>query len=245
MDLGILGPGDHEVFGEVAEILSSRDVSVDFLDPEKYHSPGDLEGYDGIFLKKSREPGFRTLRDAEMEDIPTFNGFCAHMKTNHNPCSYWHLENEGLSVPDGATTALEGDVVVKPRTETMREEPWREQSPTSDSDHFYQRFIENGGIDYKLYVTDMGDEVNVTALSTDSKLLYDQNDRSQIETDQEMKRIGEQCMQAFDARILGIDLIRPDNGTYIVDVNAAPSYRGTGDEAIVADSLENFLYEGI
>lgn len=245
MELGILGPEDHDVFGEVAEILSDRDVYVDFLDPESYHYPDDLESYDGVFLKKSREPGFRTLRDAEQEDMPTFNGFCAHMKTNHNPGSYWHLEQAGLDVPRGSSTGLEGDVVVKPRTETMREEPWREQDPEPDTDHFYQRFIENGGIDYKLYVTDLGSETNVTVLSADSKLLYNQDERSQVETDREMQEIGEKCIEAFDAKILGIDLIRPESGTYVVDVNAAPSYRGTDDQTVVAESLENFLYDTV
>ena len=243
MELGILGPEDHDVFGQVADVLEDRDVSVDFLSPETYHSPDDLEAYDGIFLKKSRKPGFQTLRDAEREGIPTFNGFRTHMKTNHNPGSYWHLEQEGLEVPEGSSEGLEGDTVVKPRTETMREEPWREYSPKTDINHFYQRFIENGGIDYKLYVTDLPDKTTVRAISADSKLLYDQDDRTQVETDAEIQEIGERCIKAFDARILGIDLIRPDSGTYVVDINAAPSYRGTDDEAVLADSLEAFLYD--
>lgn len=241
MEIAILGPEEHEVFGEVASILESRGKNIDFLDPEKVHSPRDISDYEGIVAKKSRPESFQTLRYASLEGVPTYNGFQTHMRTNHNPASCWHLERAGVEVPEWSTYRDTGsEMVRKPAMEIMREEPYMIENFEDVDGYFCQRYIENGGIDHKLYGVRLEDGVEAVTVDTPSKLLSDSGGRKRVETAEDFRAILESVMDVFRANMAGVDVISPEEGNYVVDVNSAPSYRGTGMEEKLADSIQQF-----
>lgn len=233
---------DHEVFAEVGEILSDRNIDVAYLDYNKYHSFSEISKYDGVLAKKSREAAVDTIKKAENSGVSVYNGFQTHMRTNHNPASYWHLSNAGLNVPEWSTFREVGSKMVrKPKSETMREEPFRVKQIDGSRDHLYQEYVENRGIDHKLYGVRLQEEIALTSIETPSKLLNDSSRRRQITSEKEFNSIVESVMDIFDAEMIGVDVISSESEKYVVDVNATPSFRGTDMEPVIADSIQQFL----
>lgn len=241
MKVAVLGPEDHDVFEEVASLMLEEGIETDFLDPETVYSGSDLERYDGVVAKKSRPESLQTLRNAYEGGISAYNGFNTHMRTNHNPASYWHLENADLMVPEWSTfQEIGSEMVKKPRTEIMREEPYKVEEFEEIDGYFCQRYIENGGIDHKLYGVRLQDSIEVSTVDAPSKLLDSSDERKKVETYEEFQSIVEEVMDIFEANMIGVDVISPESGNYIVDVNSAPSYRGTGMEEVLSESIRQF-----
>lgn len=241
MNLGILGPSDHEIFREVGRILQHRGISTDFLEYEE-ELEEELEPYNAILTKKSREEAFQTLKNAERRDIQTVNGFRTHMKTAHNPASYWHASEAGIKVPKWSTNgSFEEENIVKPRLETSRLDPYIQNGEERSSDSFYQEFIENSGTDLKIYVVN-GRENKMFGVKTPSKI-QQKGSRKPFQPDREMREIAEKAAETFNARLLGIDLVENSGEYFAVDFNSAPSYRGTDAEEAIADNIEQLLEE--
>ncbi len=243
--LAIIGPEDHEVFGSVAERLEGRGFTADFLEPGREIVEG-LEDYDLVLGKKSWDTAIATVRNAEAMGVETVNGFMTHMLTTHNPASYWHASEAGINVPDWSTGAdLEPPLVKKPKTESSRLLPELADKAVPSHDYFYQDFVRNPGIDYKIYGVEVDGRREILGVETGSKILDGDSPREVFRPDDEMEDIASAAMDVFDARLLGVDVIDDGDDYYAVDFNSAPSYRGTAAEELLADSLQELLEKDV
>lgn len=231
---GILCNENHEVLSEVAEILEERGVKVDFIDPDEKLEGPEIADYDLVMPKKSREAVYHNMRLAEELGLETMNGFVTGMSTDHNLASIRHLERSGFRVPEIVDQPVkQKEYIEKPLRECYREEPrvLNGHQPRENG-FFLEEYIESDGTDYKLYLID-SEEPYVAGVKTKSKLIDGEAEResfdpSEVGFDGETAR---NILSAFyDADFLGVDIIRDDNGEpYIVDVNAAPSFRRVDD----------------
>ncbi len=241
--VGLMCYREHEVFDEVIENLKESDIEAIYYSPEEIIPPEDLEELDAVFGKRSRNEVYETLFNAEKMGIETYNGFCTHLLSDMNPRSYEILTEGGYDVPKWSyENDLDGKVVKKPVSERMEAEPELKDGVRPEKGFFYQDFIPNSGIDYKLYGIDEGDKKEVFTVRTPSKMRFESDERKLIENDKKLERDVKEIMELFDnARGIGIDVIKADKD-YFIDINAAPSFRDVprAPESI-SKSIENML----
>lgn len=229
--IGVLCNEDHEVLSEVAEILEERGTDVVFLDPGERLNESEVSDYDVMVPKKSREAVYHNMRLADDLELETLNGFLTGMSADHNLASLRRLERSGFNVPGVELQKPEsGEFIEKPVRECYREEPRKLNGHEPRKKGFFlEEFIDSDGIDYKIYLID-GEEPYIEGLMEPSKLLERSSSREKFDP----REVGfgtdearEVLSTFYDADFLGVDIIESSDGKrYIVDVNAAPSFRG-------------------
>jgi len=241
--VGLMCNSGHEVFDKVIENLKERNIEAVYYNPEEIIPNEDLEELDAVVGKKSRNEVYETLLNAENMDIKTYNGFYTHFLSDMNPRSYEILTEEGYDVPEWSYKKdLDGKVVKKPISERMRVEPELKDGVRPQKGFFYQDFIPNSGIDYKLYGINEGEKKEVFTVRTPSKMRFENGGRKLIENDEKLEKEVKEIMDLFgNARGIGIDAIKADKD-YLIDINAAPSFRDVpkAPESI-SKSIENML----
>src|SRR5947208_10785209 len=216
---------------------------VDLLEPDKTVTClTDLakQNYDAYVLKTvSDGPGLSILEAAEAVGIPTINNSRAIRLVRDKAVAVAYAQACGLPVPltyfVGHPRALVRllqevyPVVVKPSAGTSQQGVYLVQTPeemaerTFDPHCYYlaMRYVENPGIDIKLYVT--GQEVHAI---TKTSVLHGPVQEQEIPVTREMLKLARRVGQAFGLDLYGVDVLETPQGLMLVDINDLPSFYG-------------------
>jgi len=229
--VGIVAAADHAVFAVVADDLHERGFDVRFIEPGRPLQPDELEGLAVLANKKIRRASLRALLAADRAGVPTWNGFVPTAVLSARLVGLHALRAVGCRVPAVRFEPPDGDYVAKPLFS------W-DGAPTLNGDgEFYQPLLRTEPVDFKYYAVDDGERVHVRALAVTSKLYGEMAHLGQVEPNPEPAAAVRRLLARTGARALGVDFVRTADGYYAVDVNAAPSFRRTGLEAALADSI--------
>lgn len=237
---------DHEIFSDVAKYLEEDNIDTTFYSTSEIISDEELKNLDVVVGKKSRDEVYQTLRKAESLGTKTLNGLKTHLMSDNNQFSYKVLKEHGFNIPKWFNEYdFEGKVVKKLVSERIGQEPRLIEVPDPEPGYFHQEYIPNEGLDYKIYGVDIGNEKKIYAAVTPSKLTNENGRRQRIELNDGLWEETSKIMEIFDnACMLGIDMIENGNKRYVVDVNAAPSFRGIYEAPYsIYQSIKSLLRE--
>jgi glutathione synthase/RimK-type ligase-like ATP-grasp enzyme len=103
----------------------------------------------------------------------------------------------------------------------------------------YEEYLPAAKIDYKYYVVDDGERLHARVLRATSKLFGEKRVVGEAEpVPAHVERIGD-LMSRTEMRAVGVDFVLVDEDWYAVDLNPCPSFRGTGLEDALTDSIAN------
>jgi glutathione synthase/RimK-type ligase-like ATP-grasp enzyme len=229
--IGIISYPSHEVFGRVATRLRDRGCAVTFLDPDREHPPEHLDELGILVNKKIRWESLHALEYAHRNGIPTWNGFVPTVVFTNRLSQLAAFEAVGFDVPETLVEEPAGDHVGKGIL-AIDNEP-----VLNGSGDFYQPLLETDGVDRKYYAVDDGSTVHTTALKVRSKLTEDGGFVGEATVREDVQEKIVRLMRFTGARALGVDVIEVGERPVAVDANPAGSFRHTGFEATIADSI--------
>lgn len=99
-----------------------------------------------------------------------------------------------------------------------------------------QKYIENDGLDRKLYVVDD----KVFGIFKPSVLTPSDNSNAfkEFKVDEDLKEIALKCGEITNSKIYGVDVILGEDGAYVIETNDFPGFRGIKNAGkIIADFL--------
>ena len=199
-----------------------------------------LSTYDAYVLKTVSEgPGLTILEAAEAVGIPTINNSRAIRLVRDKAVAAAYAQACGLPVPPtyfvGHPRALLNlphdiyPVVIKPTNGSSMQGVHLVRTPEEmaqlevDKDNYYlaQRYTENPGYDYKLYVT--GQEVHAVVKSS---ILHGSVSEHEVPITREMLTLARSVGRAFGLDLYGVDVLQSSDGPVLVDINDFPSFGG-------------------
>ena len=235
--IGINGPREHEVFSVVSELLRDRGHRVTYLDPTQTLDPSSIRALDVLVNKRTRQGSIRTLMRAERLGIPTWNSATGVMVCCGRISQLCALAGVGFETPTLLPGPSDGDYVAKSRFH------WGPSPTINGAGDLYEELLEVDSVDHKYYLVDTDETVHVCLIRATSKLFDGEKRVLGTGTPKEalvgpLKRL----LSLLEMRALGVDFVRATDGTwYAVDLNPGPSFRGTGFETLLADSIEDCL----
>lgn len=229
--VGIICPPDHEMFGPVATRLRDRGFDVDFLDVGVEIPPERLDELDLLVNKKVRWESVEALEYAHRHGIPAWNDYVATTIFLNRLSQVAALSAAGFPVPETHTSPPEGDYVAKGFLDI-------DQDPVLNGEgDFYQPLLEFDGTDEKYYAVDDGETVQVAVVEFESKLF---GERTYLGTGTATPSVEERISRLLrftGARALGVDVVEVDGEPHAIDVNPATSFKRTGLEGALVDSI--------
>ena len=235
--IGINGPREHAVFSVVSDLLRERGHRVTYLDPTRTLDPSTIERLDVLVNKRTRPGSVRTLMRAARMGIPTWNSATGVMVCSARITQLCALAGVGFETPTLLPGPSETDYVAKSRFH------WGPSPTINGEGDLYETLLEVDPIDYKYYLVDTGDDVHLSLVRATSKLFEpDKRILGTGPTDETLVGPLKRLLSLLEMRALGVDFVRSSDGTwYAVDLNPGPSFRGTGFETLLADSIEACL----
>ncbi|EFW92880.1 hypothetical protein ZOD2009_08419 [Haladaptatus paucihalophilus DX253] len=233
--IGIICDPNHQVFGVVAETLRKRGYDVEFLEPGVEQPRDRLDRLTMLVNKKARWESLDALEYAERNGIKTWNGYVASLLLFNRVSQLGCLAAAGFRIPSILTEPPDGDYVAKGFID-IGDDP-----VANGTGDFYQRLLDADGPDHKYYAVHDGNETHTAVVRFDSKL-HGERERlgpGTIDTDVAVRI--ERLLDFLGARALGVDVIRVDDRWVAVDSNPATSFKHTGLETPLADSIEDAL----
>ena len=229
--IGIITRPDHEVFGPVAERLRDRGHAVTFIEPGTEVSPDHLDALDLLVNKKIRWESIRALEYAHRNGIATWNGYLPTTIFVNRLSQLAALSAVGFRTPETHVEPPAGPYVGKAFLDIQNE------PSLNESGDFYQPLLETDHVDRKCYAVDDGRTIQTAVVEFRSKLYGDREylGSGSIARSTE-DRIG-RLLRFTGARGLGVDFVDVDGRPYAIDVNPATSFRRTGLESAIADSI--------
>ena len=227
----------------VADQLKQWGHEIDVIEP--YAAVTSLTNlalakYDAYVLKTvSDGPGLTILEAAEAVGIPTINNSRAIRLVRDKAVAVAYAQACGLPVPltcfvghPRALVTLPQEVypvVVKPSAGTSQQGVYLVQTPEEMAERTFEphcyylamRYVENPGIDIKLYVT--GQEVHAI---TKTSVLHGPVQEQEIPVTREMLKLAQRVGQAFGLDLYGVDVLETPEGLMLVDINDFPSFYG-------------------
>jgi ribosomal protein S6--L-glutamate ligase len=253
----------------VARELTERGHHVDVLEPQETVTPlSSLTRYgygahDAYVLKTvSDGPGLSLLEAAAAVGIATINNARAVRLARDKAVAAAFARRHGIAFPVTYFVAHvdllrtiphdQYPLVVKPSNGSSMRDVFRVETPADlgelmlslgeSGDRFYlaQPYIENAGIDIKLYNT--GD--NVFAVLKRSPLSPDaQVAERLIRLPRELDELARLVGRTFGLDIYGIDVVESPSGWIVLDVNDFPSFGMVPDAAkLMANTIERIAY---
>lgn len=233
--IGITCRPDHDVFSVVASNLVDCGYAVTFLDYERPVSADLLAPLSLFVSKKTRPASVETLLRAERVGVPTWNSATGVVACVSRFSQLCLLEGVGFAVPAASRTKPDGEYVAKNCYH------WNMAPELNGEGDLYEEYLPADPVDYKYYVVDDGDELHARVLRATSKLFGEKRVVGEAEpVPEHVERIGD-LMHRVEMRAVGVDLVCVDDDWYAVDLNPCPSFRGTGLEAALTDSMLSCL----
>ncbi|WP_435360119.1 hypothetical protein [Haloarchaeobius sp. DFWS5] len=234
--LGFLCSPDHSVFAGVAASLRERGLSVSFYDPDAPLSTETVRGLDAVVNKKTRPASYVTLRRAAALGVPTWNDFVVYCVCGFRLVGLHALDAVGYRTPPVSfDPPADGDYVAK------QARSWDGVPIRNGEGDFYQPLLRTDARDLKYYGVFDGERVHVRVLEVTSKLDGEKRVLGRREPDPALAANFRDLFDKTGAFALGVDVVIADGDPYAVDVNAAPSFRGTGLDAAITDSIASLL----
>jgi glutathione synthase/RimK-type ligase-like ATP-grasp enzyme len=231
--IGITCRPDHAVFATVAANLVERGYAVTFLDHERPVGEDLLSELALFVSKKTRPASVETLLRAARLDVPTWNSATGVLACISRFSQLCLLEGVGFAVPSASRTKPDGDYVAKQRYH------WNMSPELNGEGDLYEEYLPAAKIDYKYYVVDDGERLHARVLRATSKLFGEKRVVGEAEpVPAHVERIGD-LMSRTEMRAVGVDFVLVDEDWYAVDLNPCPSFRGTGLEDALTDSIAN------
>lgn len=233
--IGITVPSDHSVFSVVGNKLSNRGYTVSYFDPDESIDTYELASLSLLVSKRTREASVRALMKAERLGVPTWNSATGVVACVSRFSQLCLLSGVGFDVPAAAKSKPSGDYVAKSLYH------WDMSPEVNGEGDVYEELLSTEPVDFKYYVVHDGSAYRTTVLRATSKL-WDEK-RVLGETDpvpEHVTRITT-LMERLDMRGIGVDMIRTDEGWYAVDLNPCPSFKQTGLEDALVNSIESCL----
>lgn len=231
-EVGIICNAAHAVFGAVADRLRRRGHRVSFFEPGRELRPGEIDGLDLLANKKVDPASFRALRYADRTGVPTWNGSYTVL-LGARSIGLRALEAVGCTVPPVSFEPPAGASVAK----SLFDWHFEDDPEPNGSGDLYQPLLPTDGVDYKYYVVDDGDRVRVRVLRTTSKLHGRKRPIDLVDPVPELAASVRTLLARTGSNALGVDFVRSGGTYYAVDVNPAMSFRHTGMEAELTDSM--------
>ncbi|WP_236639776.1 ATP-grasp domain-containing protein [Salinigranum halophilum] len=229
--IGITCNPDHAVFSTVAANLVERGYAVTFFDCERPVSEELLADLALFVSKKTRPASVETLVRAERLGVPTWNSATGVVACVSRFSQLCLLEGVGFAVPAASRTKPDGEYVAKNRYH------WNMSPELNGEGDLYEEYLPAERVDYKYYVVDDGERLHVRVLRATSKLFGEKRVVGEADARPEhVERIAD-LMTRTGMCAVGVDLVRVDDDWYAVDLNPCPSFRETGLEAALTDSV--------
>lgn len=231
--IGVVCEPDHPVFGRVGERLAARGFRVEF------HRPGDpLDGptvaaHDAFAVTVLHRGSVAALRAADRAGVETWNGFVPATALSCRLIALHALERVGCRVPSA------GSIDDSRLTRRVR---WDDR--TGERRTVRQERVDSGPVTHRYYAVDDGVETHVQATALRDSLSDHRPAVEATDADVEVATRLRELLERFDARALGVDVVRADDGPYAVDVDPAPQFHGAGMERRLADSLASLTTVG-
>ncbi len=233
--IGITCRPDHAVFSTVASNLVGRGHAVTFFDYERPVNEAFLADLALFVSKKTRPASIETLLRAERLGVPTWNSATGVLACVSRFSQLCVLEGVGFAVPAASRMKPDGDYVAKNRFH------WNMSPELNGEGDLYEEYLPAAKVDYKYYVVDDGERLHTRVLRATSKLFGEKRVVGEAEPlTEHVGRIGD-LMERLEMHAVGVDLVLVDDDWYAVDLNPCPSFRGTGLEDALTDSIANCL----
>ncbi|WP_324756719.1 hypothetical protein [Haloarcula montana] len=236
--IGFICERTHPVFWPVAERLAARGFDVVFFDPGERVTHAEIGDLAALVNETVRPESFAALHYADRVGVPTWNGFVPTTALSCRLVAFNALEAVGCRIPEITFEKPAGDSVARERYS------WTGQPTLGGSGDFYQERVRIDPIDYKYYAVDDGRETHVRVLTARSKLTGQTDLVSEGDVDITLAAQVRELLDRFEARALGVDFVRGEDGFYAVDADPAPSFTGTGMERRIADSVASLTTIG-
>jgi hypothetical protein len=230
--VGLICNDEHDVFRVVADRLEDRGATVTFFEPGRRLSADEITDCDLLLNKKVDPASFDALRTAAREGVRTWNGEQT-VRLGVRLFGYGMLEHVGFHVPEVFFERPDADVVAKTAVD-WHFEPDPERNGDGD---LYQRLVPAEPIDHKYYAADVGDEIVVQVLRTTSKLQTAKRPLEMVDPDPVLADRVRELLRVTDTQAIGVDVVYGEDGPWAVDVNPAMSFRHTGMEDELVDSI--------
>lgn len=230
--VGVICDPDHDVFRVVAEKLQAQGFDVVFFEPGNRIHGDSIDELALLANKKVDPESFRALRYATQARTPTWNGYSTAV-LGVRPVGMLALRGAGFETPATSFEKPEDDYVAKSLVD------WHfEGDPELNGEgDVYQEYLPTAPVDFKYYGVDDGTSIDVTVLRSTSKLHGEKEVLDQTTPDPPLARKLRRLMQMVGAQAIGVDIIHSRGQAYAVDVNPAMSFRHTGLEATLAESM--------
>lgn len=235
--IGFNGRRKHEVFSVVVDYLQDRGHQVTYLDATRTLEPATIREFD-ILVNKSTRPGsVRSLVRAERLGVRTWNSATGVLVCAARTTQLCALAGVGFETPAVLPGPSDSDYVAKSRFH------WGPPPTINGEGDIYEELLDVEPIDYKYYLVDAGDAVHVCLVRSTSKLIETEKRVLGTGTPQAaLVRPLKGLLSVLEMRALGVDFVRTTDGRWVaVDLNPGPSFRGTGLERQLADSIEACL----
>jgi hypothetical protein len=229
--IGLICPPDHEMFDPVADRLRDRGFDVVFFEPAVELEPARLDELDLLVNKKVRWASLHALEYAYRNGIPAWNDYVVTTVFLNRLSQLGALSAVGFPVPSVHPEKPEGDYVAKGFLD-IHEEP-----TLNGEGDLYQPLLEFDGVDDKYYAVDDGDEVHTAVTRFDSKLYGNREFLGRGDVEPTVEARIRKLLRFTGARALGVDVVTVDGEPHAIDVNPATSFRRTGLEGALAESI--------
>jgi hypothetical protein len=233
--IGIICPPDHAVFGPVARGLRDRGHQTVFFEPGVEVDHDRLDSLDVLVNKKVRWESLQALEYAYHAGIPAWNGFVGTSLFLNRLSQLAVLSAAGFPVPEARLDKPETDYVAKGFLDIH-------DDPSLDGEgDFYEPLLDFDGTDYKYYAVDDGQEIQVAVARFESKLFGEREFLGRGTVDSTVGQRINRLLRCTGVSGLGVDLIDVDGTMYAIDANPATSFRRTGLETAIVESIETLV----
>lgn len=235
--IGFNGRREHEVFSVVCDYLQDRGHHVTYLDATRTLDPGTIQELDVLVNKSTRPGSVRSLIRAERFGVSTWNSATGVSICAARPTQLCALAGMGFETPAVLPGPADEDYVAKSRFH------WGPPPTINGEGDLYEELLDVEPIDYKYYLVDTGDDIQVCLVRATSKLVETEKRVLGTGTPEEaLIRSLRRLLSVLEMRALGVDFVRTTDGRWVaVDLNPGPSFRETGLERQLADSIEACL----
>jgi hypothetical protein len=231
--IGLLCPPDHEMFGPVADRLRDRGFDVAFFEPGVELATERLDSLDVLVNKKVRWASLHALEYAYHEGIAAWNDYVVTTIFLNRLSQLGALAAVGFRVPSVHPSPPDDEHVAKGFLDIH-------EDPTLNGEgELYQPLLDFDGIDRKYYAVDDGETVQVAVTRFESKLYGEREFLGRGEVDPVVADRIRELLAFTGARGIGVDVVEVDGEPYAVDANPATSFRRTGLEDALVDSIAN------